>query len=135
VVSDLEMQPMVTTFEPHPSSERTTTELHLRVRYASLRLESGDSPPAATTHVMQVYGIDERTADLVVTIARRLLRQSTREIEHHEARESATKHLVIGGITCFAGIAIVAAAGNGVIAWGAIVFGGVQFLRGLYASR
>lgn len=56
-------------------------------------------------------------------------------------REKAQKDMLWGGIWCVGGIAVTAisyssASGGGgyVVTWGAIIFGGVQFMRGLVAS-
>jgi hypothetical protein len=53
-------------------------------------------------------------------------------------REVAKKNIVIGAIWCIGGTLVTvltyqAASGGGhyIVAWGAIVFGGFQFLRGL----
>jgi hypothetical protein len=53
-------------------------------------------------------------------------------------RAAATKDMVVGGLWCGGGILVTAltysaASGGGtyVVAWGAIIFGGVQFVRGL----
>lgn len=54
---------------------------------------------------------------------------------------AAFRHMIVGGLWCGGGIAITAityalADNNGggtyVVAWGAIIFGGIQFLRGLF---
>ncbi|MEL6559850.1 MAG: hypothetical protein AAFQ94_16795 [Bacteroidota bacterium] len=47
--------------------------------------------------------------------------------------ESGVKDMVIGGLFCVGGI-IATAAEIGYIFWGAIVFGGIQFIRGLSKS-
>jgi len=53
----------------------------------------------------------------------------------------ASRDMVVGGLWCGGGILVTAAtyssaAGGGsyVVAWGAILFGGLQFLRGLLAK-
>jgi hypothetical protein len=55
---------------------------------------------------------------------------------------SAKRNMVIGGLICLAGIAITlgtmaSASGGGqvIIAWGAIVFGGIQFFRGFMQNH
>jgi hypothetical protein len=53
-------------------------------------------------------------------------------------RAAANKNMLVGGLWCAGGILVTAltysaASGGGsyVVAWGAIVFGGIQFFRGL----
>ena len=49
------------------------------------------------------------------------------------------RDMVVGGLWCFGGIAVTAityasaseGGGRYVMAWGAIIFGGIQFIRGL----
>ncbi len=54
------------------------------------------------------------------------------------ARDAASKNMLIGGLWCGGGLIVTiatysAASGGGsyVVAWGAILFGGIQFMRGL----
>lgn len=58
-------------------------------------------------------------------------------------RQAGQRNMIIGTLWCFGGIALTtvtyqAAAGAGggkyVVAWGAILFGGIQFLRGFFQS-
>jgi hypothetical protein len=66
------------------------------------------------------------------------------ERSHAEAsRQAGQRNMLIGALWCFGGIALTtmtyqAAAGAGggrfVVAWGAILFGGIQFLRGFFQS-
>jgi hypothetical protein len=50
------------------------------------------------------------------------------------------RNMAIGGVICLVGILVTAATygaashggGHYIVAWGAIVFGGLQFLRGLF---
>jgi hypothetical protein len=57
-------------------------------------------------------------------------------------RAAAERDMRVGGLWCLGGIVVTAvtysaASGGGsyVIAWGAIVFGGIQFIRGVIASQ
>ncbi len=57
-------------------------------------------------------------------------------------KESARKNMLHGALWCIGGVAVTVltyqaaapAGGRYVVAWGAIVFGGIQFLRGLMQS-
>jgi hypothetical protein len=61
-----------------------------------------------------------------------------------KTRKSGTSDLVIGGLVCVIGIVITVASytsasndphgGTYIVAWGAILFGGIQFCRGIYLS-
>jgi hypothetical protein len=52
------------------------------------------------------------------------------------------RNLLVGGVICLIGIVVTAATysaaqeggGRYVVAWGAIVFGGIQFLQGLFQT-
>lgn len=51
----------------------------------------------------------------------------------------AVRNMVIGGIICLVGVAITLGTyasatpgGRFTVAWGAILFGGIQFMRGLF---
>lgn len=59
-------------------------------------------------------------------------------------RKRARRDMLMGGLICVIGIVVtvttysaVSSAGGGsyVVAWGAIIFGGIQFLRGLFTPR
>lgn len=57
-------------------------------------------------------------------------------------RDAALKNMGVGALICIVGIVITAATysaaanspggGRYVVAWGAVIFGGIQFLRGLF---
>src|SRR5262245_58110945 len=57
-------------------------------------------------------------------------------------RDEAMRNMTVGGLWCVGGLVVtgitygVASSGSGggsyVVAWGAIIFGGIQFLRGLF---
>jgi hypothetical protein len=80
-------------------------------------------------------GLDPETATVVV----RRLEQAQSEAN----RQAGQRNMIIGAIVCCVGVAITAltfrsAANNGggqiAFAWGAILFGAIQFLRGLSQS-
>ena len=56
--------------------------------------------------------------------------------------DAAAQNMVVGGLWCVGGIAVTALTyqaasaqgGHYIIAWGAILFGGLQFLKGLMQS-
>jgi hypothetical protein len=80
-------------------------------------------------------GIDEKTAAAVVADLTRLRSEAV--------REAGRKNMVFGALWCGGGIAVTAATygaasssggGSYVVAWGAIIFGAIQFGRGLIQS-
>jgi hypothetical protein len=75
-------------------------------------------------------GLNQENASLVVANVFRLRKKAH--------REAGTKNIVIGALWCVGGIVVTAATyqmasggGTYVVAWGAILFGGIQSLRGL----
>jgi hypothetical protein len=55
---------------------------------------------------------------------------------------AARRNMLVGGLVCFAGVAVTLVAlatsgvtGISVVAWGAIVFGAAQFIRGAMQAR
>jgi hypothetical protein len=60
-------------------------------------------------------------------------------VEHRDLGEEASKNMRQGALWCIGGILVTAgtyaAASPGetyIIAWGAVIFGGLQFLKGLF---
>lgn len=75
-------------------------------------------------------GLNKETASMVIENVFR-----SRKKAH---REAAARNIMIGAAWCVGGIAVTAltyqlASGGGVfvVAWGAILFGGIQFIKGL----
>jgi hypothetical protein len=75
-------------------------------------------------------GLDEQVARTIVSNLRAARTKALRDV--------ALKQMAIGGVICIVGLVITigtyqAAQGGGryVVAWGAIIFGGFQFFRGL----
>lgn len=76
-------------------------------------------------------GIDQETTERVVV----KLSQKRKKI----IRDEAVKGIIIGSIFCFGGLALTVASlqamnetGGYVVTWGAILYGGIQLLQGLY---
>jgi hypothetical protein len=79
---------------------------------------------------LEAMGLDETTASSVVENVLRALKKAH--------RDAGTRNVFVGAAWCVGGIVVTAltyqlASGGGtfVVAWGAILFGGIQFLRGL----
>lgn len=84
-----------------------------------------------TIAILISTGLDGETANIVVSnIQRRIM---------EEREEIANKNMLYGALWCIGGIivtgityAIASEGGGYLITWGAVVFGGWQFLKGLY---
>jgi hypothetical protein len=75
-----------------------------------------------TKIALKEQGLDEESASIVV---------SNLENQIEEAKkERANKDMLYGALWCVGGI-IATASNIGFIFWGAIVFGGIQFFKGL----
>lgn len=115
------------------SSEPTDEEMVQAIyTYAAEQMANGVSDDQVESMLM-AKGLDRETASIVVSNL----------AEHRDkARASAgQREMVVGGLWCAGGLAVTiltmqAAAGGGtyVVAWGAILFGAIQFFRGLAAS-
>jgi hypothetical protein len=97
--------------------------------YAKDVLRQGMAP-AAVEEVLRAQGFDAASASSIVQSANRV---------KDERRAAGRRHMVTGGVICAIGIVVTvvtysaAAEGGGsyVVAWGAIIFGGIRFFRGL----
>ena len=76
-----------------------------------------------TQKALLEQGLDEESASIVVS-------NLEQQIEVAK-KESANKNIFYGALWCVVGI-IATAADTGFIFWGAIVFGGIQLIKGLF---
>ena len=121
------------------NKEYGTREEMLRsaVIYARNSIREGQSKKNVEKALIEDKGIQ---ADLASEIVRKLYEERQREYQKSFS-DAGIRNMVIGGAICFIGIAVTigsyhAAAnspsgGQYVIAWGAVIFGGIQFFKGL----
>jgi hypothetical protein len=64
------------------------------------------------------------------SLAPTALDEPTTALTKEELRESANQDMLVGGVICAIGIIITAATHLGIIAYGAVAFGAIQFIRG-----
>lgn len=102
--------------------------------YAAEQMRNGVSSPEIERSLIE-KGLDAEVAQRVV--------ENLEEARAKVVQEAAHKNMLHGGLWCAGGILVTAltygaAAGSGggkyVVAWGAIVFGGIQFFRGFIQS-
>jgi hypothetical protein len=80
---------------------------------------------------LNAMGLNQETASMVIEKVFRLRKKAH--------REAGTRNALVGAAFCIGGIAVTAltyqmASGGGgtfIVAWGAILFGGIQFIKGL----
>lgn len=114
-------------------AEPTEQELIEQVyEFAAQQRSMGQSGPEIK-QALVAEGLDEESASVVV--------ENIEQMEREGARSAGTKNMIYGAIWCIGGTVVTvatysAASGGGsyVVAWGAIIFGGVQFLQGLVQS-
>ena len=115
-------------------SELTPDQLVEAVyHFAAVQLQQGVAPAVVEAKLVE-QGLEEATAATVVN--------NLREARAKAVKEAAHKNMLYGALWCIGGIVVTAvtysaAAGGGgsyVVAWGAILFGGIQFFRGLIQS-
>lgn len=98
--------------------------------YAALLMVNQNKDAYATKQALMEKGLDEESASVVVTN----LEQQIKDAK----KEKANRDMLFGALWCIGGIVVTAvtfsaASGGGtyVVAWGAILFGAVQFIKGL----
>lgn len=99
-------------------------------RYTAKKLILAKKSPAEIRQALIEKGMDGNSADLLIS-------NLSYEL-NNEKKESAMRNMRQGGLWCVGGILVTvitysAASGGGtyVVAWGAILFGAIQFFKGL----
>ena len=101
--------------------------------FAAEQIKAGVKPPEIEKRLVE-KGLDEDSAKIVVA---NLIKARVRA-----EYDSSVKNMIYGALWCIGGSAVTAATysaaananggGKYVVAWGAILFGGFQFLGGLF---
>ena len=120
--------------DPYEGTPRLTDEEHrLLIQDAYKRAANMMQAGVAKDHVRKVLSGKGLNQEEVNTIMGTLIR-----LEREAINKSANRNIIIGGVIMVIGIVVTAgsymmAEGGGryVIAWGAVIFGGIQFLRGM----
>ena len=103
-------------------------------QFAAEQMHAG-VPPGVIEQKLIDKGLDAETATTVV--------RNLQEAKAKAVKEAGQQNMLYGALWCVGGILVtavtyMAAAGGGggtyVVAWGAILFGGIQFFRGLAQS-
>lgn len=94
--------------------------------YAANELLHAKKDPEDIKQLLQEKGID---ADTASSIVENLVEQIS-----DLKREQAKKDMLYGALWCVGGT-VATLANIGFIFWGAIIFGGIQFFKGLYNSQ
>jgi hypothetical protein len=116
--------------DSHQTTEQAVSAIY---QFAALEMHNG-TPDSEIARKLRDQGFDADTANLVV--------DQTRAARGQVMREAGMKNMFIGGIVCVIGLVITVASysaaannpggGSYVIAWGAVVFGAIQFFRGIF---
>jgi hypothetical protein len=100
--------------------------------YAAERMHAGQDSMQIKMELMQ-KGLDAQTADTVV--------DGLFQARSSAARGAGMRNMAFGSLWCIGGtvvtvvtLSMAANGGTYVVAWGAIVFGALQFLRGLWQT-
>jgi hypothetical protein len=102
-------------------------------RYAAEQMAAGHSNASVKADLMK-KGLDPQAADTVVDELSR--------VRSDAARSAGLRNMGFGALWCIGGIAVTAVTysmasqggGTYIVTWGAILFGGIQFLRGLWQT-
>ena len=105
--------------ETLPSDHDVVTQVY---DYAANLLVNGQKSPAEVQQLLTAKGLDDESARAVV---------ANLETQIRDAKKAgAKKDMLHGGLWCAGGLALTLAH-VGFIFWGAIIFGGIQFFKGL----
>jgi len=128
---DIQQGPGQQAQEPELDSEQQQA-VQAIYEHAAKLIKAGKSPAQVRADLEQ-RGLDAESAAVVTA--------NLLEYRNKALKEAATKNMTYGALWCVGGIAVTAityraASGGGtyVVAWGAIVFGALQFLHGLIQS-
>ena len=98
--------------------------------YAANHMVKEKKSAIETKNALIAQGLDEESASVVVANLEQQIKQAK--------KERANKDMLYGALWCIGGIIVTAitysaASGGGtyVIAWGAILFGAIQFIKGV----
>jgi len=96
--------------------------------FAAEQMKSGSSPQQVQARLVE-EGLDQDSAGIVVS--------NLVDLRSEAIREAGRKNMLYGALWCIGGIIVTAATysaaspgGTYVVAWGAILFGAIQFFRG-----
>ena len=115
-----------------PESVLTPEQAHYS--FAAQQMHSGIAPTVIEKNLTQ-RGLDTEAAAIVVS---NLMQAKAKAL-----KDAGRKNMLYGALWCIGGVVVTALsyqaaanAGGGkyVLAWGAIVFGGIQFFRGMIQS-
>jgi len=105
--------------ETLPPSHDVVTQVY---DYAANLLVNGKKSPAEVKQLLAAKGLDDESASVVV---------ANLETQIRDAKKAgAKKDMLHGGLWCAGGLALTMA-DVGFIFWGAIIFGGIQFFKGV----
>ena len=92
-------------------------------------------PPDEVMKVLKADGLDEVSASKMISLIQqnKQVNGAVNSMPYDDSDEDsgATKDILVGGLFFFGGL-IATIADFGYIFYGAIIFGGIQFFRGLY---
>lgn len=116
--------------EAEPTPEQVVESIY---RFVAEQMHNGVAP-SEIKKVLIENGLSEETAATVIN--------NMKEAQAQAHKEAGKKNMIFGALWCIGGILVTAltyqAASSGggsyVVAWGAIVFGAIQFFRGVAQS-
>lgn len=98
--------------------------------YAVELVKGGSSASQVESKLME-KGLDQASASIIV--------KNIFSFRSNAIKEAAKKNMLYGALWCIGGLVVTvisfsaaSAGGRYVLAWGAIIFGAIQFLRGLF---
>lgn len=101
-------------------------------QFAAEKMRDGASNQQIQAALME-QGVDRESAEMIVS--------QLSEARDAQLKEAAQKNMMFGALWCIGGIVVTvltysaASEGGGyVVAWGAIIFGAVQFFRGMFQT-
>lgn len=115
--------------DAQPSEEEVVEAVYA---FAAEQMQNGASEEEIVS-MLEGEGLDQEAARKVV--------ENLTSMRSEALRSSGTKNMIYGALWCVGGIAVTVATYNAatsggtyVVAWGAILFGAIQFIRGFMQS-
>jgi hypothetical protein len=106
--------------EHQNEDQKTVDQIY---QYAANLMISEKKSYQETKKALLEYGIDEESASIVISNIEKQINVAK--------KERANKDMLYGALWCIGGI-VATASGIGFVFWGAILFGGIQFFKGLF---
>ncbi|MGB5981337.1 MAG: hypothetical protein WBG46_04260 [Nonlabens sp.] len=102
-------------------------------KYASHLIEVENRSPDEVLQALHVKGMNQEKATTLVSILHNKKNDVVYAMDDDQSSSSGAKDMIIGAAWCIGGT-VATLADFGYIFWGAIIFGGAQFIKGVMSK-